>query len=442
MKEIEWKLRRILCKLEGKKIYAMGSQGNIEGLNIILNKRGFSICGILDNNISDIKLDSTIPTYSPEDILKPYNNKIAVLIYSSGYWREMRSQLKGMGYGSGQVYVLNYRDPENRERNNALRGESIYRRLVKKAGDDFEIILLRGATGDVYLNGLFLKRYVANRNNRKHLIVGDAKGVHKILKLFDMDNDDVISLDTEDTTDLERYGILCGMDELHIKETFYWHYSLYFNRCRIRLSRKFNFMDTYKYMIYPGVERLDRAPGFLHEIDVDREFYDRGLIPGKTVMLSPVAYSVKELPIFFWKEIAERLKDKGYSLCANLSDDEKERYDFLTAVFIPFELSLAFLETAGYLIALRSGFCDIVSTARCKKIILYPAEKPKRDDSVHRCDLAFSGLNNMGLCDDAIEIESDAIDDILLDASFIIPEDREDKLKKLADDVISYIVSC
>ena len=48
----------------------------------------------------------------------------------------------------------------------------------------------------------------------------------------------------------------------------------------------------------------------------------------------------------------------------------------------------------------------------------------------------------MGLCDDAIEIESDAIDDILLDASYIIPEDREDKLKKLADDVISYIVSC
>lgn len=58
----------------------------------------------------------------------------------------------------------------------------------------------------------------------------------------------------------------------------------------------------------------------------------------------------------------------------------------------------AYTAYAGCFIGVRSGLCDIISTASCRKIILYPQKEKKVDYSEHRSEIQFSGFGVMGLC--------------------------------------------
>ena len=60
-----------------------------------------------------------------------------------------------------------------------------------------------------------------------------------------------------------------------------------------------------------------------------------------------------------------------------------------------------FVEKAGIFIGVRSGFCDVISASKAKKIILYDAENRFYNSSAFE----YFSLNHMGLCRDAIEIE-------------------------------------
>lgn len=443
----EKKIRRLSRKLHNKKIYAMGSQNNIQYVQELLDQWDLHIEAILDNNekkCGDMK--GEFDTWLPETKLRPYDEEAVILIYSPGYWVAMRQQLEDMGYREGrQVFVIN---PKIKNQSvtlqviqgmkQILEGEKIYRRLRKHCGDNFEIIVLRGATGDVYLNGIFLADYLERNRIRDYIITGDSKGLRKIMQFFPVRQERVIPLNQEETTSLLRFGIFKGYEETHIKNVFLWRRSLKFNRCRIRLSDRFNFMDTYRYLIYHTSEDFcGITPRFESSVDIRQLLKEKGLPEGKTVVISPIAYSVENMPLWFWKKLDEELKKRGYTTCANLSPGREEgMYDFFTPVFVPFDASVELLERCGYFIALRSGFCDIVSSARCKKIVLYPSDKRKVDDAVHRCDLLFSGLNNMGLCNDAIEYESPAINDVLLPEDYINEVNVEEELLKLIDDIL------
>jgi hypothetical protein len=66
-------------------------------------------------------------------------------------------------------------------------------------------------------------------------------------------------------------------------------------------------------------------------------------------------------------------------------------------------------------IGVRSGLCDIISSAKCTKIILYEKEGLFYKSSQYD----YFSLAKMGLCDDAIEIEySDELKDECLEKIF------------------------
>ena len=69
--------------------------------------------------------------------------------------------------------------------------------------------------------------------------------------------------------------------------------------------------------------------------------------------------------------------------------------------------SVAVLEYAGMLVAMRCGFCDVTSSADCKKVLLYPKRLFPIDYENHRPDMDFGSLKNMGLDEDAVELEFD-----------------------------------
>ena len=101
----------------------------------------------------------------------------------------------------------------------------------------------------------------------------------------------------------------------------------------------------------------------------------------------------------FWEHLADALKKKGYSVCTNVGTAEEVAVLGTQPLDFSLEYAKEILEIAGTFIGLRSGFCDLISQAECKKIIFYP-------DRIYGTNefIDFFSLSNMGLSDDITEI--------------------------------------
>lgn len=410
-------------RFSGRMVLAMGSSNNVQILQNYLSCYSLKIQAILDN---DPRKRGTwcgeCRIFRPEEILQPFQEKALILIFSPGYAGEMKKQLMGMGYQENiHFFILeDFRQLEDgwrfffRMLNEARKGMRIYKDILKKYGKDTHIFIVRGATGDVFLNGLYLERYVQKRGIEKFALAGDAKGLRKIAALFGIMNTVPLGfIEAERLQQCYKFFRCKNLTDL-----FMWQGSLYINRCQTRMHKEFNFLDTYTYYIYKGMvsQKEWKQPVFqpLSET-LENKYRELGLKKGKTIIVAPFAYSVKNLPAWFWDELAKRLQKKGYAVFANINTSvEINPFDHMNPFFFPFEECEAVLRYCGYFIALRSGLCDIVSMIPCRQVLLYPEEMDPIDYRVHRSDMAFSSFGAMGFGTSGIrEFSSPAIQDIV-----------------------------
>lgn len=97
-----------------------------------------------------------------------------------------------------------------------------------------------------------------------------------------------------------------------------------------------------------------------------------GAIPhGRAVLLAPYAKSVVPVPWSFWERTAERHRAQG-DVVATLVYGEEDPIPGTLALEIPIPELLDAVEHAGTFISLRSGLCDVVHTARARKIHAFP----------------------------------------------------------------------
>lgn len=141
--------------------------------------------------------------------------------------------------------------------------------------------------------------------------------------------------------------------------------------------------------------------------EVDAIFRTHGLISGRTVLLAPYAgkHGLWGISMAFYAELAKKLWEKGFTVCSNSSDPQKEPpVPGTTPLLVPHRLVRAFCEKAGGFVGLRSGLCDIVSAAKgCRKIVLYGDMPVPSIVASHR---EFFSMGNMRLCEDAVELET------------------------------------
>ena len=144
--------------------------------------------------------------------------------------------------------------------------------------------------------------------------------------------------------------------------------------------------------------------------EVDEILHTYDLIPGKTILLAPYAGKNKMwgISVTFYEELVQRLHGKGFMVCTNSSDTKREPpIPGTMPLRIPHRLMRPFCEQAGYFIGLRSGLCDIISSAKaCKKIVLYASDMNSCFYGICTHQQFFS-LKNMKLCEEAVEIEVD-----------------------------------
>lgn len=282
------------------------------------------------------------------------------------------------------------------ETKKVLIGWKELRRLQKKYGKETHIIFMRGATGDTYLQLMFLEEYIKQKQIKKYILAGDSRGLSGLCELFSISEYEFYSVYKADC--IEKVYLFLDGHEINMRMFFLWTNGFKHNKCRIRMTEKFNFMDSYKSFTLDLTDPIDlRKPHFVetHEDDFWR-WQKQGIIHGKTVIISPDANSVTKLPVWFWNSIILDLKEKGYTVFVNCN---YFNYYRAADIFFSYRDSVPLLEYAGFFIGIRSGLCDIISSAKCKKILIYPKQQKEIDYSEHRTEVEFSGLEIMGLAE-------------------------------------------
>ena len=314
------------------------------------------------------------------------------------YIKAIRRKFKGNGLY--KIYNLFRRD--------VLKGFRDYEKIVKKYGRDVAILSTawRG-TGDYFICGLYLDAFLKqNRISNYVFLTPNNGGERKVVKLFYAYRSHVIEI--KNITPIRVFDSFLMKKESNI---FYFHHG-YQNPNNLSVSvsgismtghNGLNMVDFYLYFGLKIDENVAKSvPEFIKDENIINKWFEENhLNLGKTILISPYSTGLKEyeMPEEFWENLACELRRRGYTLVTNCAGEEK-RISGTIALSIPYDQIVPVLEKAGYFIGIRSGLCDIISGASCKKIVLYTYKAKWWIDGR---SIQYTGLNNMGLCDDAIE---------------------------------------
>jgi len=298
-----------------------------------------------------------------------------------------------------------------RESLRVISGVSAYKKLRKRVGANTHIIYVRGATGDSYLHFLLLDEYLRQKKITNFAVMGDSAGFIPLSRLFGISN--ALFVPTTMSERIEKAYLFMGGRWADFIIPFCWSDNFYINKCRVRMIGPFHFMDTYCYFSY-GIQLpvQFRRPNFPET--KERQIFawqSLGIVPGRTVLISPDANSVTGLPVWFWNGIIKQLQSWGYIVFMNCNYKTLFRAPNLFPLYAD---CVPLLEYAGWFVGIRSGFCDIISSAKCQKIIIYPDKQKTPNYSFHRTELEFSGLAVMDLYqgDDLLEVSTPLIRNI------------------------------
>lgn len=272
-------------------------------------------------------------------------------------------------------------------------GNGEIKKIRNKYGSDVHIIFMFGATGDTYIQLRIIHNYLEERDIKNYVLTGNPQGIREIIKLFPQYK--FHPMRDYVAASIQKLYMLMSDDLENFTVMFPWTYELYANRCRIRMTEKFNFMDTYCWYVLNLKQKYTLAsPQFLKLTPaLETKYKTIGINKGKTIILAPEANSVTTLDSCLWKEIIEALQKCGYTVFINAREG---KYGCKN-LFLPYFEYGSLLEYAGFFIGVRSGLCDIISSIVCKKIIIYPQKTDKVNYNEHRSEIDFCGLKVMGL---------------------------------------------
>ncbi|WP_026496487.1 hypothetical protein [Butyrivibrio sp. WCD3002] len=399
------KIRHFFGRMANKEIYLFGVSDNTRQIIQILRELGVEPLKVIDNDKQKQgSYCSRLEVIDPRSITDPSAPEKLYILYSN-YWREMIPQLTESGISSGNIWSLN---PKIISVILALFNAGIgkiYRRsLLKKYGDLPIFLCPYTGTGDIYLIGTFWDEYIKRNGIDNYIFVVITGACKKVTKLFDIKNVELVKKKYYASCLIYYYmlnrekGYLKILNDcwpqVHTNqvEWFRGYKGLYFTE----LFRKyvFDLPDDVK----------PQHPAFKDESDRVGNFFDEyELQYNKTVALSPYSNTLSDLPIEFWEKLVEELVHRGYSVVTNSSGKTETAIKGTKGIFFPLDIAPQFIEAAGTFIGIRSGFCDVISGAKAKKIILYDAGNRFYMDSA----FAYFSLKTMELCDDALELEFD-----------------------------------
>lgn len=402
--------------LKGKNVVIFGAVFYLNELREMLRTLGSDISYVIDSNESKTgHLAFGIEIRSLESLTEVKNKDSIVVIIASVYYSAMSMSLKKMGFIQDRNFFIVGVDAEfhflsgyyNRFKF-ALSAYLYYRKLERECKGAPMRLIHMPCLGDVYIASLFLPAAEKAENVRKSecVLIVTRNVCKKVGNLFGYKDIKIIS-DVQASKLLFLMGFLHG--RLNIKNMLY-HGTLLSAITPITFYGKsirfVNFVD----FINIGAYNLDGRPAMvMPEFPVRRDIIDalfesNHLVKGKTVLISPYSsHFAASITEEVWQIIVTRLKEKGYSVATNCAGEAEAPLPGTVPLLVEIQDSVAFLESAGYFIGIRSGLCDVISSAACTKLIIY-------EKGLSLCDINYFGFKAMGIADDMIEIVSDGKD--------------------------------
>ena len=360
---------KIAGVFEKKVVFLFGHCNATEELAELFLTEGYSVEAILDNSMAKQGMRyQNIPVVAPNWILGRENTVICIV---SRAYASMRMQLQSMGY-SGEIYGLANHDSFSEY---SLSGETQYRmqerirrgilsleRMKKKYRGTFRVYCPFPALGDIVLTMSYLPYFLETRGISKYMVFTVGNACAEVAEMFGAKA--VIAL-TQREMDEQVQAVIYQRD----LDSFIAHHDRPYvvNLWKILFVRKISFDELYRSGVF-GLSG-DVKPYAPASFSVYRRLEE---IPaGKAVILSPYAKSVVDLPSDFWNSVIRYCSGKGYQIYTNVVGEEKELPRTFRLEVRLSELQ-SVVERAGIFIGLRSGLCDVLRWADCRKIALYP----------------------------------------------------------------------
>lgn len=408
-------VKKVIDKLITKEVFndsfivLFGANDFSERALKYLREQGFEVSAIIDNGKSGGgRKILDIPISSPDEILSEFKEN-AVILIGSRYYYEMKQQLEKMGYRENKhiFRTINYSDKSILSKTyfdarikEIIDGYKLYNKIIEKYGNLPLYVCPYKGTGDIYLIGIYLDAHLKKRGVDNYIITVIGNACANVGKMFNFKNMEVITQQQSDNL----LGFLRVMNDknVDIKILHYGGHYMYTNVVHLfGYYKKLTFLDLFRCTVFDIDNDAEiKLPKFDYDNKyIEKLFEENNLKKGKTVVLSPYSTSTPCEIGDVWINLANELKQQGYTVCTNSAGDKEPEIPGTVKLFYALKYSLPILEYAGYFIGLRSGFCDLVCTAECKKIVLNQYK-----------DFGFGTLRNffsfkeMGIADDVVEL--------------------------------------
>lgn len=287
-------------------------------------------------------------------------------------------------------------------------GYNVFKRIMTSKDCNEKMFLCPYAgTGDVYLASMYMNAFAKANEIENFVVVVIGNANFKIASLFGFKR--VVKISQEDADYLIRLVMFLGEENDRI---VVMHHHPPQMHCGIlenmRNINKINFTDLFLTNVFHlDLYKDKQLPQFNYSSpQINDLFIKNNLIEGKTVILSPYVNTLSGLPWWVWVNIAQKLKDFGFVVCTNCGTPSEQPINGTIPLYFGYDISVPMLEKCGYFVGIRSGFCDVVSSAACKKIIIY---QPYLFWGAGT-NYDYFSLNKIGFCNDAIEFEYEGVE--------------------------------
>lgn len=373
-----------------------------------LNDAGLKAYAFIDNSKNKIGTKCMgINVYAPDEILNSGVEKYFIIICSK-YHNEMKKQLLDQGCVEEQILdisvsesigiVSDNEDSFNKSVADIKKGYELYKKIHEEGRKIF--LCPYPGTGDVYIACAHLKSYVETANCKKYILVVTKSKCEKVAGLFE--DIPVLTISQMDSDLILKAWEFLGNDVMDLKPLLYWGWRtkrfLHSGR-----NPQITFYENYCYDVF-GFKNRPRlsTPAKINDGEALNECIEKNkLVEGKSVIIAPYAGSFdSSIHNEEWEKLVECLKLLGYEVFTNCADNEKP-IKGTTPIFFSYEIAIPLLEYAGVFISVRSGLCEIVSSADCKQIVIY-------ENGFEASSINYFSINKMGLNNNCIEMVVDS----------------------------------
>lgn len=400
---------------EGKVVAVFGCNAYTKSIRDILAKNEIKLSVILDNDVrKQNKISLGILMRSPEEVVR--EEKDLVVIIYSGYCNEMVKQLEELGVYKENILAIPFRPFKRGKYDESLEGMKekyievchgyeIYTGIMSELSVEYLFVCPYKGTGDVYHAVSFLDRYAKERGIINYGVLVMSNAGAKVVQLFGFDKVYVLKSE-EDMVYLLGAWVFWGEEKMKMKPIRHcgWRWKMspwVFGKDDV------TFLDMFRSDVFGFSENVEPAlPRKNGNIKyIEQLFFNNGLSKGRTVILSPYANSVEpEMTYDIWGMLADKIKEAGFDVCTNCVGEELPIKGTKPLAF-SYADAIDVLEYAGFFVGIRSGLCDIVSSAKCKMIIVY-------ENGIRALNYNFFGLSTMGLNREEIPIIYSSVEDI------------------------------